>query len=275
MHTLTPDPDVLIVGAGPVGLALAAELHRHRISPLIIDRLPAGANTSRAAVVHARTLEVLEPLGATADMLAQGVKIQMFRVRDRDRALLTVDFSDIPSAYPFTLMCPQARTERILLDHLERLGGRVVRPAELVRLHAAVSHVEAEVRADGHLRTISGRWLVGCDGMHSTVREQSGIGFSGEPYGQDFVQADVHMDWPLSRDEVTLFFSPEGLVVVAALPEDRFRVVATVDQAPEIPSVDDVQALLNARGRRRRRRYATSCGAHDFTSIIGWWKARA
>jgi 2-polyprenyl-6-methoxyphenol hydroxylase-like FAD-dependent oxidoreductase len=84
--------------------------------------------------------------------------------------------------------------------------------------------------------------------MHSTVREQAGIGFTGGEYEQGFVLADVRMDWPLSRDEVTLFYSPDGLVVVAPLPEDRFRIVATVDDAPEQPSLDYMQALLDRRG---------------------------
>jgi 2-polyprenyl-6-methoxyphenol hydroxylase-like FAD-dependent oxidoreductase len=73
MQTLPTDTEILIVGAGPTGLALAAELTRRGKNPLIIDRQAAGANTSRACVVHARTLEVLEPLGATRDLLAQGV----------------------------------------------------------------------------------------------------------------------------------------------------------------------------------------------------------
>ena len=98
MPVLKTDTDALIVGAGPTGLALAAELRRQGADPLIIDRQIAGANTSRACVVHARTLEVLEPLGVTADLLGQGVKVPIFRIRERDRALITIDFSEIPSA---------------------------------------------------------------------------------------------------------------------------------------------------------------------------------
>jgi 2-polyprenyl-6-methoxyphenol hydroxylase-like FAD-dependent oxidoreductase len=94
---LKTDTDILVAGAGPTGLALAAELMRRGIMATIIDRQAAGANTSRACVVHARTLEVLEPLGASADLLARGIKVPIFRVRDRDRALLTVDFSEIAS----------------------------------------------------------------------------------------------------------------------------------------------------------------------------------
>src|SRR6185437_9404641 len=75
--------DILIVGAGPSGLALASELARRSIPFVLIDRQPAGANTSRACVVHARTLEVLEPLGIVPELLARGVEVPIFRVRDR------------------------------------------------------------------------------------------------------------------------------------------------------------------------------------------------
>jgi 2-polyprenyl-6-methoxyphenol hydroxylase-like FAD-dependent oxidoreductase len=245
---LPASTDVLIAGAGPTGLTLAAELRRCGADPLIIDRQPAGANTSRACVVHARTMEVLEPLGATRDLLARGVKVPIFRIRDRDRALLTIDFSEIASPYPFTLMCPQDRVERCLLSRLEERGGSVVRPCELVRWQAFETHVEAEVRTEGTRQAIKARWLIACDGMHSTVREQSGIAFVGAAYEQSFVLADVHMHWPLSREEVTLFYVPQGLVVVAPLPDDHFRIVATVDEAPELPSADFMQSLLDMRG---------------------------
>jgi len=87
--------------------------------------------------------------------------------------------------------------------------------------------------------------------MHSTVRERSGIGFRGDRYAESFVLADVRMDWELPGDEVMLFFSPAGLVVVAPLPGGRHRIVATMEQAPPEPSLADVQALLDARGPQR------------------------
>jgi 2-polyprenyl-6-methoxyphenol hydroxylase-like FAD-dependent oxidoreductase len=251
MRAPDTDVEILIVGAGPTGLALAAELARDGIDHLVVDRQPAGANTSRACVVHARTMEVLEPLGITRDLLRQGLKVPIFRIRDRDHPLITVDFSEIASAYPFTLMIPQSRVEQCLLSHLESLGGRVVRPCRLLRCTASGSLFEAEVCSEETANSIKARWLFGCDGMHSTVREQSGIGFAGGAYEQSFVLADVHMDWPLSREEVTLFYSPEGLVVVAPLPDDRFRIVATMDDAPELPSVDFMQSVLDERGPSR------------------------
>jgi 2-polyprenyl-6-methoxyphenol hydroxylase-like FAD-dependent oxidoreductase len=250
MLDVKTENQILIVGAGPSGLALAGELKRHGVDAVIVDQQPAGANTSRACVVHARTMEVLEPLGVTRDLLAEGVKVPIFRIRDRDRPLFTVDFSGIPSFYRFTLMIPQNRVEQILLQHLEGLGRSVVRPYKLMHYATSPSSIEAQVQANGSIQSIRAHWLIGCDGMHSTVREQSGITFSGGEYDASFVLADVNMDWPLSRDEVTLFYSPKGLVVVAPLPKERFRIVATVDEAPEVPSFEFMQAVLNVRGPR-------------------------
>jgi len=248
MQALPSDTDVLIAGAGPSGLALAMELRRRGVSPTIVDRQVAGANTSRACVVHARTLEALEPSGVSQDLLARGVRVPIFRIRDRGHSLITIDFSKIPSPYRFTLMIPQNRVEESLLGHLVALGGNVARPCELLRCEPQASHIQVELRGEGGMQTVKARWLVGCDGMHSRVREQSGITFAGAAYEQTFVLADVRMDWPLSREEVTLFYSPDGLVVVAPLPEDHFRIVATVDEAPESPTARDMQAVLDRRG---------------------------
>jgi 2-polyprenyl-6-methoxyphenol hydroxylase-like FAD-dependent oxidoreductase len=198
--------------------------------------------------VHARTLEVLEPSGVTRDLLAQGVKVPVFRIRDRDRALITIDFSEIESPYPFTLMIPQNKVEQCLLNHVENLGGGITRPAELVGYKASATHVEAQVRSNSTIETITAKWLIGCDGMHSPVREQAGIEFAGAAYEQSFVLADVLMTWPLERNEVTLFYSPAGLMVVAPLPDDHYRIVATMDDAPERPPAAFMQSVLDARG---------------------------
>lgn len=114
--------DVLIVGAGPTGLALAAKLAVAGVDFVLVDRLPEGANTSRAAVVHARTLESLEELGVTEQLVRHGIKVSRFSVRDRDRPLLTIRFDRLPTRYPYTLMIPQHQTEAILLDRLRALG---------------------------------------------------------------------------------------------------------------------------------------------------------
>lgn len=241
--------DVVVVGAGPTGLALAGVLARERISFVLVDRLAEGANTSRAAVVHARTLEVLEELDVTDRMRAEGHVVPRFTLRDRDRVLVTIRFDGLPTRYPYTLMVPQNVTEAILLARLRELGGDVHRPWEVTNLQQDADGVSVEVVADGRqTQTIRGRYLVGCDGMHSTVRERAGIGFVGGTYEQSFALADIRMSWPTRADEVMLFLSPDGLVVVAPLPGGRHRIVATMDDAPEHPGIADVQRLLDTRG---------------------------
>lgn len=225
--------DVLIVGAGPTGLALAAKLALAGVDFVLVDRLPEGANTSRAAVVHARTLEVLEELGITEELVRHGIKVSRFSVRDRDRPILTIRFDRLPTRYPYTLI-PQQQTEAILLDRLRALGRRVYRPYSVVDLRQDVQGVDAKVAADGaSTQRIRARYIVGADGMHSLVRERAGIGFTGDVYEQSFVLADVRLRWALEREEVRLFFSPDGLVVIAPLPGGLHRIVATLDSAPE------------------------------------------
>jgi len=241
--------DVVVVGAGPTGLALACGLAARGVEPLVLDRVAQGANTSRAAVLHARTLEVLEDIEVTEQLLRLGVVVPRFTIRDRDRPLLDIPFHDLPTKYPYTVMLPQDVTERILGERLATLGGRVHRP--LAVSGVAIGDDGADVTVvgpDGSTAPVHARYVVGCDGMHSAVREAAGIGFTGDRYPQSFVLADVGMDWPFPRDAVHLFFSPNGLVVVAPLPGDRYRVVATLDEAPETLGIADVQALLDARG---------------------------
>jgi 2-polyprenyl-6-methoxyphenol hydroxylase-like FAD-dependent oxidoreductase len=243
-----PGPDVASVGGGPTGLALGAELKRLGVLAVILDRLAAGENTSRAAVVHARTLEVLEPLGVTTELIAQGLQIETFRVRDRSRVLATITFQGLQTKYPFALLCPQQRTEAILLGRLQALGGQVDRPREVVAITEFANGVAIQYRGNGELQTLQAKWVVGCDGMHSIVREQAAIPFEGDAYEESFVLADVVMDWPIPRDEVSLFFSTDGLVVVVPLPENHFRIVATMKVAPPEPAISDFQKILEERG---------------------------
>ena len=239
---------VVIVGAGPTGLTLAGILARERVPFLLVDRLAEGSNTSRAAVVHARTLEVLEPLGVSGTLEGLGIRAQRFTIRDRDRVLVPIEFDRLPSRYPYTLMVSQAVTESVLLQRYTALGGRVMRPRTLVALRQDEGSATATLDNGERLRA---RYVVGADGMHSAVRERAGIAFSGGNYGESFVLADVRVSGGVPHDEVVLYFSPAGMVVVAPLPGGLHRIVATVDEAPSEPDVAFVQALLDARGPER------------------------
>ena len=119
--------DVLIVGAGPTGLTLAVALQQAGVDHLLIDKLPQGNNTSRAAVIHAHTLEALAPLGVTETLVARGLRLERFALRDRDRPLVQLRFDGLPSPHRYILMIPQDETERVLSDRLTALGGTVHR----------------------------------------------------------------------------------------------------------------------------------------------------
>ncbi|HTI75168.1 MAG TPA: FAD-dependent monooxygenase [Mycobacterium sp.] len=239
------DTDVLVIGAGPSGLTLAASLVSKGITTTVVDRQAAGANTSRAAVVNARTLEVLDGLDVSRRLVKEGVQAPRFTIRDGRRVLIPVDFSALPTEYPYSLMVPQATTERLLLDRLTELGGTVIRPKTLTSLAQDADGVTATFD-DGD--TIRARYVVGADGMHSTVREQAGIGFEGGAYEESFTLADVRLRGEAPVDEVILFWAKAGLTVVAPLPGDIFRIVAPVPEAPEEPSAEFIQQLLDERG---------------------------
>ena len=240
--------DVLVVGAGPAGLSLSIALAQAGVDHLLIDRLEQGQNTSRAGVIHAQTLETLDRIGVTTRMTELGLKLDRFAVRDRYHALLSLRCGELPSQHPYLLMLPQNVTEAVLEDRLAALGGTVHRGVAATAVLQDGDGARVTVTENGHEQTIATRYVVGADGMRSMVRQATGIDFDGGAYEESFVLADVHLDWPLGRGEVSLFFSPAGLVVVAPLPDGSYRVVATMENAPENPSVADIQALIDARG---------------------------
>lgn len=240
--------DVLIIGAGPTGLALATALRQAGVDHLLIDALETAQNTSRAGVVHPHTLEMLETIGVTGLLSAEGTTVTDFTVRDRDQPLLGISYAALPSAFRHMLLVPQSTTEVVLQTRLESLGGNVHRGIAALGVTPDANGADVLVKTLEGERTVRTRFVVGADGMHSVIREAAGIGFQGEAYGESFVLADVYMDWPMGNGEVSLFFSPAGLVVVAPLPDGSYRVVATVDDAPELPGIDLIQQLLDTRG---------------------------
>ncbi len=236
--------EVVIVGAGPTGLALAVTLAAAGVDFVILDRQAEGSNTSRAAVVHARTLEVLDELGAADELIAHGIPVSRFAIRDGSRKLLTLPFDNLPTPYPYALMVPQYVTESVLLARLRDLGGHVHRPYEIT---SVVQDEDGVKLATNTGDTVHAAYVVGADGMHSAIREAAGIGFTGSAYAESFVLADVLMDWAPGHSEVSLTFATAGLAVVAPLPGGHYRVVVTVDNAPAQPDLALVQRLLDER----------------------------
>jgi 2-polyprenyl-6-methoxyphenol hydroxylase-like FAD-dependent oxidoreductase len=250
--------DVLIVGAGPTGLALANKLQKEGVDYLLIDALEAGQNSSRAAVVHAHTLEMLDKAGLAAPLMARGKPVATFTIRDRERPLLAIDFAGLPGAFRNLLMIPQSVTEAAFAGQLAEAGGSIHRGVAALSARADASGATVRVTADGKEREIRARYVIGADGMHSRIREAAGIGFAGDPADHSLILADVRMDWPLGTEEVSFLFAPAGMAVIAPLPDGSFRIVAELEEAPPTPDAADIQKLLDARGPR-----SGDCRVHE------------
>ncbi len=222
---------VLIVGAGPTGLALACELARRGVACRVVDQNdgPTPMNESRAMGIQGRTMECFHRMGIADEVLAQARRVHgLSGFSDGTRIVhLTFDFEGLETRYPFLLVLPQSATERLLLARFEALGGSVERGEEVVSIAPDARGVTARF-AEG--REARASWLVGCDGSRSVVRKSLGLGFEGGEYEERFLIADVKLDWgfPVPDDEMVFLLSPDGPIVGFPFPEaGKWRLVDT------------------------------------------------
>lgn len=241
--------DVLVIGAGPTGLMAACELVRRGLSVRIVDERPAASTKSKAIVVHARTLELLEEAGVSEALIARGLPLRGVTMWAGGEVIVTAEFEDLDSRFPYLLSISQADTERVLTDRLEQLGGKIERETQLLRLRQDGTGVTATVKKAGE-ETIRAAWVIGCDGSRSTVRKQLELGFDGATDDEQFLLADVKIAWDVRDDRISTWLAEDGLVACFPMREGRWRVIASAprgDGSEAEPTLADIQGILDRR----------------------------
>ncbi|KQQ97511.1 FAD-dependent monooxygenase [Massilia sp. Leaf139] len=227
------ETEVLIVGAGPSGLVLALWLKAFGVDVRLVDAASGPGTTSRALAVQARTLELYRQLDLAQPVLEDGHPIQFFNIwsegEHRARIPLGAIGADL-TPYPFLHIYPQDRHERLLADRLAAGGLEVERKVTLTGYAERGDHVEARLaHANGDEETCAARWLIGCDGARSSVRNAMGVGFPGGTYRQVFYVADIEGDSPALNGELNLDLDESDILAVfATAPRGKARLVGTV-----------------------------------------------
>jgi 2-polyprenyl-6-methoxyphenol hydroxylase-like FAD-dependent oxidoreductase len=223
--------EVLVVGAGPTGLVLALWLTRLGVAVRIIDKAAEAGTTSRALVVHARTLELYDQLGIADDIVAQGIPMAAANLWVSGRKIQRAPFGEIGkglSPFPFALAYAQDAHERFLEATLAREGVTVERNTELVGFEDLGDRVRASVRGPRGEETEEVAYLAGCDGAHSTVRKALKVEFPGGTYDHVFYVADVTATGPVMNRELHVALDSADFIAIFPLGATHGRLVGIV-----------------------------------------------
>jgi 2-polyprenyl-6-methoxyphenol hydroxylase-like FAD-dependent oxidoreductase len=246
--------DVLISGAGPIGLTMANELARYGIAVRIVDKSAERTDKSKALVLWSRTLELFDHAGYVEPFLAAGMQAHGAQMSNGRDVIARISLDDIESVYPYALMIPQSDTERVLEEQLAKRGVKVERTVGLESFTDQGNQVQAVLRkASGESETLTADWLIGCDGAHSTVRHGLGFTFDGTTQPSDWYLADGHISGLEPQDRLHIFWHKDGILAFFPITEGRWRVIADLGPAqgdahcPD-PTLQEVQALITLRG---------------------------
>jgi len=241
---------VLIVGAGPSGLALALWLARAGVRPRIVERAPVRPTTSRAIAVQARTLELYRQLGIAERVVECGLRLDALNFWVAGAKVARLPFGELAggkSPYPFILMLAQDEHERLLEDELGRAGVAVERGVSLESFEVGAAGVRATLATAAGRETCEAAYLAGCDGARSVVRHVLDAGFPGGTYNHLFYVADLDASGPGADGELHVALDDAGFLAAFPLRGDggsrggdgRVRLIGTVRRAPAPGSAGD------------------------------------
>ncbi|MBE9063157.1 FAD-dependent monooxygenase [cf. Phormidesmis sp. LEGE 11477] len=230
--------EILIVGAGPVGLTMACELLRHGVSCRIIDTKTGLSDKSKALVVQARTMELFEDMGVIEDILKTGHKVSATSFYAGSDRIVHITNEDLDTHYAYNLLNPQSDTEQTLEAHLNSLGGEVEWNTKIVELDQEEKLSITLEHPDGSTSTIEPTYVIACDGAHSFCRKAVGAKLKGETFSSEFLIADLSLDWFGSKDEWYVNFTDQGLFMLAPISNNLWRMLIEVPWNMQDKSTD-------------------------------------
>ena len=247
MPVASADSDVLIVGAGPVGLFLANECARRGLSARIVETRARQSEHSKALAIFPRTLEIFDMAGLVGPFLEAANRVTGVSVSAHGDTLAHLRFEPEQTPYPFIAMVPQDVTERLLAEELVRRGCAVEYQTTFVSAEDLGDRVRVTLEKDGLRVESTAAFVVGCDGAHSAVRHLLNLPFEGAQYDDMFLLADVDTN-ALPSDELQLCPSEFGPAAIFPMSATRRRIVATVERAEgDAPSIDLVRRIVSQR----------------------------
>ncbi|MDY6901918.1 MAG: FAD-dependent monooxygenase [Cyanobacteriota bacterium] len=251
---------ILIVGAGPTGLTMAAELTRHGIPCRIIDKKPGITDKTKALILQSRTMEIFEDMGLIKEVLDTGHLVSGFSFYAEGKRIAQVSSGELDTPYPYIMLYPQSDTESSLENHLNSLGLEVEWNTQIIELQQDNEELKVELQhSNGEIEAIEPKYLIACDGGRSFCRKAIGAKLDGETFESEFLLADLELEWsnPPAEDEWHGYFTDQGLVLIASLKEEgMWRIMIEVpwdmqeksissEANSEEPTLDELKEMVD------------------------------